>query len=91
MGDGQMVIRMHASSLNPADYKQRKEPAPILSYKFPQVSIFAQLGHLQCAQWYEVYGFDFSGVVEITKSDQFSVGQEVFGMCKGVLSLSCFH
>eukprot|EP00516_Mucochytrium_quahogii_P009049 CAMPEP_0203766358 /NCGR_PEP_ID=MMETSP0099_2-20121227/369_1 /ASSEMBLY_ACC=CAM_ASM_000209 /TAXON_ID=96639 /ORGANISM=" , Strain NY0313808BC1" /LENGTH=368 /DNA_ID=CAMNT_0050662691 /DNA_START=129 /DNA_END=1235 /DNA_ORIENTATION=+ len=66
--DGQMVIKVCASSLNPADYKQRSgESRLILGFKFPQV-----------------HGFDFSGQVVESKSNEFKAGDNVFGMCKGL-------
>jgi alcohol dehydrogenase len=66
--DGQVLIKVHASSLNPADYKQRSGGLRLLlSISMPQV-----------------YGFDFSGVVVASRSALVREGEHVFGMCKGL-------
>lgn len=66
--EGQVLLEVWASSLNPADYKQRSGAQKvILKSEFPQV-----------------YGFDFSGQVVASKSSDWVAGDEVFGMCKGL-------
>jgi len=83
-GPGQLLVRVHAAALNPADWKQAGgESAALLSF-----------------QWPRVCGFDFSGVVEeagaddgrdperFTKGrDRFAVGKRVFGMIRGLPQL----
>ena len=67
---GQLLVRVHAASLNPADWKSGSG------------SHAALLGF----QWPRVYGFDFSGVVaEVGASvRRFKVGDRVFGMIRGL-------
>jgi len=66
--EGQVLLEMHASSLNPADYKSRSgSQKALLSLKLPQV-----------------HGFDFSGKVIASRHDDFAEGDEVFGMCLGL-------
>lgn len=65
---GEILVRVMASSVNPADYKQRQgDTSMIMSTNFPQI-----------------HGFDFSGVVEATQSDKFKAGDAVFGSTKGI-------
>lgn len=73
-GPGQLLIRMRAASLNPADWKSGKgEQAALLKFEWPRV-----------------YGFDFSGEVAAvgeclsTDTDKFNIGDEVFGMIRGL-------
>jgi len=66
--EGQLLLEVHAASLNPADYKQRSGGMKLLlSSNFPQV-----------------HGFDFSGVVVTSNSTLYAEGDEVFGMVKGL-------
>jgi len=71
---GEVLVKVSASSLNPADWKSAKgEQALLLSFKWPRI-----------------YGFDFSGVVvkvedsEIDVDDGIKVGVDVFGMIAGL-------
>jgi NADPH:quinone reductase-like Zn-dependent oxidoreductase len=72
---GQLMIKVHSASINPADWKSASgEQALLLKFSWPRV-----------------YGFDFSGeVVEVgqqedsTDSCEFKVGDEVFGMIQGL-------
>ncbi|MGY4797218.1 NADP-dependent oxidoreductase [Lysinibacillus fusiformis] len=60
-----IIVRVHAASINPVDYKIRKGTAKvILRYKMPLT-----LGH------------DFSGIIESVGSEihEFSVGDKVYG------------
>jgi NADPH:quinone reductase-like Zn-dependent oxidoreductase len=74
-GPGQLLVKVHAASLNPADWKQAAgETAPLLPFRWPRV-----------------YGFDFSGVVEEAGPNDgraadctFAVGQRIFGMIRGL-------
>mmetsp|Transcript_17442 Transcript_17442/g.21479 ORF Transcript_17442/g.21479 Transcript_17442/m.21479 type:complete len:367 (-) Transcript_17442:313-1413(-) len=69
---GKLLLKVHASSLNPADYKQRSGGVTrfLVKQKFPMV-----------------YGFDFVGTVVGTPKGAesgFSDGDVVFGMVKGL-------
>eukprot|EP00732_Lithocolla_globosa_P004631 Lithocolla_globosa_v1_NODE_4370_length_1452_cov_41.826772.p1 type:complete len:378 gc:universal NODE_4370_length_1452_cov_41.826772:1317-184(-) len=74
-GFGQLLVKIHSASLNPADWKSAEgEQAALLSFRWPRV-----------------YGFDFSGEVvdlgpppEGKDSVTFSKGDRVFGMIKGL-------
>merc|ERR1719158_1375326 len=76
-GAGQLLVKVHAASLNPADWKSSEGgQAMLLSF-----------------QWPRVFGFDFSGEVvekgahnESTKLSKcpFGVGDKVFGMIRGL-------
>lgn len=73
-GPGELLIRVKAASLNPADWKSGKgEQGPLLRFDWPRV-----------------YGFDFSGeVLEVgppaTGEDScFKVGDHIFGMINGL-------
>lgn len=71
-GPGQLLIRVHAASLNPADWKSAEGgQAALLSFRWPRV-----------------YGFDFSGEVvkagPVKDAAEFAVGERVFGMIKGL-------
>ena len=59
-GDGEVLIRVRAASVNPADWKARRG--------FRETPLPAVLGH------------DASGTVEASRSDDFAVGDDVFGM-----------
>jgi NADPH:quinone reductase-like Zn-dependent oxidoreductase len=59
-GDGEVLIRVRAASVNPADWKARRG--------FREMPLPAVLGH------------DASGTVEASRSDDFAVGDDVFGM-----------
>ncbi|MDX6659480.1 MAG: hypothetical protein QOJ55_302 [Solirubrobacteraceae bacterium] len=59
-GDGEVLIRVRAASVNPADWKARRG--------FREMPLPAVLGH------------DASGTVEESRSDDFAVGDDVFGM-----------
>ena len=66
----ELLIRVHAASLNPADWQQIEgESSAILKFEWPRI-----------------VGFDFSGTVEETHSseDSFAQGDEVFGMISGL-------
>jgi len=75
---GQLLVRVRAASLNPADWKSGKgEQAALLKFAWPRV-----------------YGFDFSGEVvavggrlDEDKQD-FCVGDDVFGMIRGLPQLN---
>ncbi len=58
-GDGEVLVRVHAASVNPIEYKQRTGivPKPLPA----------------------VLGSDISGVVEVSRADALSPGDEVFG------------
>lgn len=72
---GQLLVKVHAASLNPADWKSGSGGQMLLlSFKWPRV-----------------YGFDFSGVVVAKGTqeakeakDEFEIGDEVFGMIRGL-------
>ena len=59
-GDGEVLIRVRAASVNPADWKARRG--------FREMPLPAVLGH------------DASGTVEVSRSDAFAEGDDVFGM-----------
>jgi NADPH:quinone reductase-like Zn-dependent oxidoreductase len=59
-GDGEVLIRVRAASVNPADWKARRGPR--------DTALPVVLGH------------DVSGTVEVSRSDGFAVGEDVFGM-----------
>jgi NADPH:quinone reductase-like Zn-dependent oxidoreductase len=59
-GDGEVLIRVRAASVNPADWKARRG--------FREMPLPAVLGH------------DASGTVEASRSDDFALGDDVFGM-----------
>lgn len=61
-GDGEILIRVHAASINPVDWKYRRG--------FAEKPLPAILGN------------DASGVVEVSNTEGFSQGDEVFGMVK---------
>jgi len=68
---GKLILKVHASSLNPADYKQRSGAQRFL------IKISLPV----------VYGFDFCGTVIATPEghqSSFSEGDVVFGMVKGI-------
>lgn len=75
-GPGQLLLRVRAAALNPADWKSGAGgQATLLRFEWPRV-----------------YGFDFSGEVVAVgptpegglRGDAFSVGDEVFGMIRGL-------
>jgi len=85
-GPGQLLVKVHAASLNPADWKSANgSQRALLKFRWPRV-----------------YGFDFSGVVAVVGVDAadgsavgggvggggpssvFAVGDEVFGMIAGI-------
>src|SRR5438105_12700615 len=57
--DGEVLIRVHAASVNPIDWKQRRGSSD--------------------KQLPAVLGIDVSGTVEVSLSDEFAEGDEVFG------------
>ena len=61
-GEGEVLIEVHATSINPLEYKQRREMAD----EFPFI-----------------LGYDVSGVIERSRADGFSEGDEVFGRASG--------
>mmetsp|Transcript_49269 Transcript_49269/g.107484 ORF Transcript_49269/g.107484 Transcript_49269/m.107484 type:complete len:382 (+) Transcript_49269:38-1183(+) len=71
-GEGELLLKVHASSLNPADWKSGE----------------GGQGALLGFQWPRVYGFDFAGVVEAVGSgaqaQEYKTGDEVFGMIRGL-------
>lgn len=73
-GQGLLLIKVSAASLNPADFKSGKgEQAALLSF-----------------QWPRVYGFDFSGEVVEAGPDTdpaHAPGAKVFGMIQGLPQL----
>eukprot|EP01062_Namystynia_karyoxenos_P010520 TRINITY_DN13724_c0_g1_i1.p1 TRINITY_DN13724_c0_g1~~TRINITY_DN13724_c0_g1_i1.p1 ORF type:complete len:414 (+),score=125.38 TRINITY_DN13724_c0_g1_i1:83-1243(+) len=75
-GPGQVLVRVDASSLNPADWKIRSgAQKALLPFEFPRA-----------------FGFDFAGTVcELGKGagSHFAVGSRVFGMVKGVRTGGC--
>ena len=67
---GEVMIKTHSTSLNPADWKSAEgEQAALLSFDWPRV-----------------FGFDFAGTVHSIGSDLsiFKVGDPVFGMIQGL-------
>jgi NADPH:quinone reductase-like Zn-dependent oxidoreductase len=58
--DGEVLVRVRAASVNPADWKARRGPR--------DKGLPAVLGH------------DVSGTVEVSRSDAFAEGDDVFGM-----------
>ena len=72
---GMVLVRVHAASINPADYKSAAgEQAVLLSFSWPRV-----------------VGFDFSGVVESVGDgvEDLHVGDAVFGMIAGLPQAGC--
>ena len=68
-GPNQLLVRVKAAALNPADVAQ---------------AMGAQAALLRF-DWPRVVGFDFSGVVEAAGADaNFKVGERVFGMIRGL-------
>ena len=68
-GPSQLLVRVKAAALNPADVAQ---------------AMGAQAALLRF-DWPRVVGFDFSGVVEAAGADaNFKVGERVFGMIRGL-------
>ena len=68
--DGELVVKVHSTSINPADWKTAEgEQAALLSFAWPRV-----------------IGFDFSGTVHQVGSDTstFNIGDPVFGMIQGL-------
>ncbi len=66
--NGDIKVLIHASSVNPVDWKIRRGMLKMLSgKKFPKIP-----------------GADFSGVVIESASSKFAVGDQVFGMVKAV-------
>ena len=67
----EIIVKIHSTSLNPADWKSASgEQAALLSFDWPRV-----------------IGFDFSGTVHQLgnqQSDTFKVGDRVFGMIQGL-------
>ena len=59
-GDGEVLVRVRAASVNPADWKARRGPR--------DTALPVVLGH------------DVSGTVEVSRSDAFAEGDDVFGM-----------
>src|SRR3981081_508617 len=59
-GDGEVLIRVRAASVNPADWKARRG--------FREMPLPA------------VLGYDASGTVEVSRTDAFAAGDDVFGM-----------
>jgi NADPH:quinone reductase-like Zn-dependent oxidoreductase len=59
-GGGEVLIRVHAASINPIDWKYRRGLAP--------------------KQLPAVLGIDVSGAVELSRSERFAEGDEVFGI-----------
>lgn len=77
-GPGQLLVRVRAASLNPADWKSGQgEQAALIKFAWPRV-----------------YGFDFSGEVTAIgepivgrvegAESAFNIGDEVFGMIRGL-------
>jgi len=69
-GPGELLVKIHCASLNPADYKSAAgEQAAILAFNWPRV-----------------YGFDFAGVVEEVGDSvpNYATGDRVFGMIQGL-------
>jgi NADPH:quinone reductase-like Zn-dependent oxidoreductase len=62
-GDGELLIRVHAASVNPTDWKSRRGPT--------QTELPAVLGR------------DVSGTVEVSRTEDFAEGDEVFGYVPG--------
>jgi len=79
-GKGDILIKVHAASLNPVDFKQRGGGLRlILRYGWPQL-----------------FGFDFSGEIVALGEGAgendcggFAVGDEVFGMVNGLRKCTC--
>lgn len=59
-GEGEVLIRVHAASVNPIDWKIRRGLRP--------------------TQLPAVLGNDVSGVVDVSRAENFAVGDEVFGI-----------
>src|SRR5688572_15124276 len=69
-GPNDVLVKVHAASINPADYKQMEgELRPLLNRPFPIKP-----------------GFDFSGtIIEKGEGvSRFQVGDEVYGMIRGL-------
>jgi alcohol dehydrogenase len=75
-GPGELLVNVHAASLNPADWKSAQgEQRALIAFAWPRV-----------------YGFDFSGQVvavgpqafDSSGQESFSVGDDVFGMIRGL-------
>ena len=66
---GKLLIQVHYSSLNPADYKTSDgEQDSLVNFQYPRV-----------------LGFDFAGkVVKTCENSKFQVGDAVFGMIQGL-------
>lgn len=64
---GEVLVKVVAISINPVDYKTRQGSG---IYKYGDVGKTAKL----------IIGWDISGVVEASQSDDFKKGDEVFGM-----------
>ena len=65
---GKLLVKVSASSLNPADYKSAEgEQCLLIGFDWPRV-----------------YGFDLSGTVVTSGDDRFAKGDEVFGMIAGL-------
>jgi NADPH:quinone reductase-like Zn-dependent oxidoreductase len=61
--DGEVLVRVHAASVNPIEWKYRRGMVP--------------------KQLPAVLGSDVSGTVEVSRSDAFAAGDEVFGIGGG--------
>jgi NADPH:quinone reductase-like Zn-dependent oxidoreductase len=64
--DNEVLVRVAAISVNPVDFKTRKSNQMIQNFYGASRPV--------------VLGWDISGVVEASNSEQFKIGDEVFGM-----------
>ena len=64
--DGEVLIAVHASGINPIDFKTRNGTGVNRGWAEVPEDI--------------ILGWDISGVVTDSRSDQWSLGDEVFGM-----------
>jgi NADPH:quinone reductase-like Zn-dependent oxidoreductase len=64
--DNEVLVKLKSLSVNPVDFKTRKSGQMVKTF----------FGNGQPV----ILGWDISGIVEVSKSDKFKVGDEVFGM-----------
>jgi NADPH:quinone reductase-like Zn-dependent oxidoreductase len=75
--DGEFLIRVRAASVNPLDWKTMKGGPAIVRWLFRQRPPEIKL-----------LGVDVAGTVEVLGKSisQFSIGEEVFGTCRGAFA-----
>jgi len=76
IGEDEILVAVKASGINPIDYKTRQGVGVNRSWESDQLPV--------------ILGWDISGVVAETKSDDFKVGDEVFAMPRFPVIADCY-